>query len=529
LATVRDAIPATRLPTRISLRRLVRGRVVIAAIALLTTLALGAWAAWQILAPPLAGESPPLPSLAGVIYEDSAHNVNLWVPGESTPRRLLPPPTGSRQLLSVASDGSALAYLEAAPAPTPDAAGGPPDYALRVWRSGSAPRTVPLPPGATASLDVQFAAGGLLTILQHPTARRPGPLYIYDPDAGRLRLVAAALDSFAVSPGLVAYSAPLSDTTQGALNPTRAVSVVAPAGSAPPAPVAQLRISTQAPHPVEFYYEPAHNAFFYSAARPAGTQGNNSEIRLGMFLAAAPARVSDLPLQTNDNSVLELSATGRYLLYGGSLQQVAPGRTARPGSGQARLAALDWSPAGLAIRADTPVEPPGFRLTSVSFVRGRDLLAISARRIVTRDFNGLSMPDAGAPVFLLYDPATSRLETVLDNAAATLLQAIDSRRLLFAVNAANTGLQNLGPVSLVLAERVGGSWTAHTLGASFPVGTIIEFAGLLPGGKAALIYAASNATGGPGAAFYTVPLDGSARTPALALPDDAFYAPVTLP
>ena len=186
-------------------------------------------------------------------------------------------------------------------------------------------------------------------------------------------------------------------------------------------------------------------------------------------------------------------------------------------------------PPGLAIRADTPVEPPGFRLTSVTFVRGRDLLAISARRIVTRDFNGLSMPDAGAPVFLLYDPAANRLETVLDNAAATLLQAIDLRRLLLAVNAANTGLQNLGPVSLVLAERVGGSWTAHTLGATFPVGTIIEFAGLLPGGKAALVYAAGNATGGPGAAFYTVPLDGSARTPTLALPDGAFYAPVTLP
>ena len=172
-----------------------------------------------------------------MIYEDSTQNVNLWVPGEAAPRRLLPPPTGSRQLLSVAPDGSALAYLEAVPAATPDTAGGPPDYELRVWRSGSAPRTVPLPPGATAGLDTQFAAGGLLTILQHPNARRPGPLYIYDPDAGRLRLVAAALDSFAVSPSLVAYSAPVSDTTQGALNAPRAVSVLAPAGSAPPTPV----------------------------------------------------------------------------------------------------------------------------------------------------------------------------------------------------------------------------------------------------------------------------------------------------
>jgi hypothetical protein len=526
---VRDAIPALRSTTRISIRRLGRTRLLLTAAVGLAALALLAWGAWQILAPPLAGESPPLTPLAGVVYEDSARNVNLWVPGEAAPRRLLPPPTGRRDLLAVAADGSALAYLEAVPAATPDSGAGPSDYDLRVWRSGGAPRTVPLPPGATASLDVQFAAGGLLTILQHPTSRRPGPLYLYDPDAGRLRLVAPVLDSFAVSPGLVAYSAPVSDTTQGAVNSTRAVAVVAPAGSAPATPVAQFRISTLAPHPLQFYYEPAHNAFIYSAARPTGTQGNNSEIRLGMFLAAAPGKVSDLPLQTNDNSVLELSATGRYLLYGGSLQQVAPGRTARPGSGQARLAALDWSPAGLAIRSDTAVEPPGFRLTSAGFVRGRDLLALSVRRTVTRDLGGLTVPDAGAPVFLLYDPAANRLETVLDNAAATLLEALDSRRLLLAVNAANTGLQNLGQARLVLAERVGGGWTARDLGADFPVGTIIEFAGLLPGGNTALIYAAGSTATSPRAAFYTVPLDGSARTQAFALPDGAFYAPVTVP
>jgi hypothetical protein len=157
------------------------------------------------------------------------------------------------------------------------------------------------------------------------------------------------------------------------------------------------------------------------------------------------------------------------------------------------------------------------------------LLAISARRLVTRDLNGLTVPDTGTAAFLLYDPASTRLETVLDNAAATLLQALDSRRLLLAVNAANTGLQSLGPVSLVLAERVGGGWTAHDLGASFPVGTVIEFAGLLPDGKTALIYAGGSATASPRAAFYTVPLDGSARTLAFALPDNAFYAPVTMP
>ena len=58
---------------------------------------------------------------------------------------------------------------------------------------------------------------------------------------------------------------------------------------------------------------------------------------------------------------------------------------------------------------------------------------------------------------------------------------------------------------------------------------IIEFAGLLPGGNTALIYAAGSAATSPRAAFYTVPLDGSARTQAFALPDGAFYAPVTVP
>ena len=493
------------------------------ALLVLVLAAAGIWLL-QGRVPPVAFGTTPLAPLASVIYEDPQGGISLWDAGAGRARALLEPVTNTRKLLAANADGTAFAYLEGVMAAATPAPLAPTEYRLGVWRDDGPPRVIPVPGGLSPNVATQFLDSGDLAVLLHATSLRPGPLYIYEPDAGRLRLVAPTIDSFALAPGQVGYAAPISGTAQNFGPADRQLAVLDLTGTDPATPVVSFTVAAGTLHPVHLVWDPTHTAFVYSAARPTGATKLNTVLTLGMFGTTAPGAASALALGTNNaESALALSASGHYLLYGparaGAFARESPGPLL-PGA-PLRLATLDWTAGSLRLAADRDLAPQGDPgLTGAAFLRGSDWLVLTHRRGA-----------AGAGVALI-DPAGGRQEPVLPDVDATVLAALDDHRLLLGAifGPPRPGVVATQAPLLVLAERGGDGWKTRLLGNSFPVGTVFEFGGLLPD-RAVLVHART--PGGPGAAddeaLYRVPLDGTAWQVAVTLPPGGAYVPVTPP
>ncbi|HMA36777.1 MAG TPA: hypothetical protein VKY74_20145, partial [Chloroflexia bacterium] len=510
-------------------------------------LGLGALAVWglPLLQDATAPPGPGLPPLAAVVYEDAAGGISRWDAGTAAVQSLVGATEPRLQLLGVSADGGQVAYLvapappPATPLPTPGApelspvAGdtAAPAYTLRLWQDGSPPLDVPVPEGVAPGLAVQFLDSGDLAVLLHATARRPGPLYLYNPDAGRLRQVSPTLDSFALGRGLLAYAAPETTPAPAGAGGRHVVALFDVAGAGPATPVLSVTVPAESRRPIQLYYEPAHNAFLSVAARANGTGGLVNQLGLGLFLADAPALAHEVTLDTNTGTEgLAISSSGQYLLYQGVGPQAIPHiPPAQLHVGVPwRVAALDWSGDAPRLTQDRELTlPDDLFANSVVFLPGHDRLVVVAQHIAGQVQGGITYPVPLSPTLLLDDLATGQIETVLDNRAATVLAALDARRLLLALAAGPAEGQPDQPPRLALAERQNGGWQVQPLGDAFPSGTQLRFAGLLPDTRAVLLAAVPGSAGA--ATFYRVPLDGSPRTPLATLPAAAAYFPIPAP
>jgi hypothetical protein len=513
--------PATR-NTQHATRSRTFGILIGAVVAVLALGALGVWAFQSTQAGP-GGPIPPLTPLAAVVYQTDDGAIHSWDAGDGTDHTLLQAAPASRRLLSASADGTMLAYLESVPVVTDTVVPVGGAYDLRVWTADSPPRTVPLPDEVSENIAAEFFDGGLAVLLRARSSQR-GPLYVYDPDARLLRPIAPQVDSYALAPGLVAYARPINpaEAAQGTI--WRQINVLDLTTGDPATGIISFTVAQSYPRPVQLYYEPAHNAFVYSAARPvAGSLRGNTQMWLGMFLAGTTAPSRPLALQvTRPNTVLDLTDDGRQMLYG------APNTVLGTGNALPRpqLASLAWLTDSLKITADQPVSlPQNLDLRTAAFMRGRDWLVATAAHTAARTGSGPVTQVDTTPVLALYDPATRYLDMVLDGTDGMLLAVLDERRLLLGVAVGTPGSPPGAALGLALAARGSGGWQTRALAASFLAQTSLAFVGVLPDG-AALVYARPP---GAGATLYRVPLDGSASKPVAQVAPDSPYFPVYQP
>jgi hypothetical protein len=471
----------------------------IALVALALLVGAGALAFASGAAHPAPPPAPPslLTPVAGVVYDDQGGAVSLW-DAASGATRVLVPATAQPQALAAGPAGDVVAYL--APGP----AGGALD--LRVWRQGAPSRTVPISGTVGATAQAQFLDATNLLILDNPGAYRPGPLYLYDTDAGRLRTLAHAVDSFAAGSGLLAFAAPLGD----AVSAPHAILLLDIAGGGAPITVAQREVAPRTARPAQIYYDAARRVFRYTLAQ-ASTVAGSVTVQLGGFPATpAPTPYPEVTLTTNGSQpAVRWSATGGYLLVSDS---VARGGAPAPGAirfgASWRLVALDLSGPAPALAPAPPADPATtLSISDSALTPGRDLLSIRAQQLITRTAAGVTYTTPGAPAVAVYDPATGRLSTLVANAQGEVLAALDAGRLL--VRATATG-PSAAP-RLLLAAPGDAGWQVTPLGDPFPAGAVLRFVGLLPGG-AALVASDAPAAEPGAAALYRVPLDGGPRT-----------------